>query len=287
MDATFNYLHFPLTYWHRKKDEPGGLLPLLSFGYIERKTTWVRSSFDTVNFSLILRGGGTYIHKGRKWRVTAPCVIMQLPGDFVEYGPEGGHEFWTELYLCYPESLMPSLRKSGLLPSRRLVWNMKNPTGAKLAIEDLANRAEEAQSTPRIDRIAERLILESRLRPAPRAVEQGVIKSILEEIRRDWRTSPDIGRIAKKHGISVATLKRRWAAAIGVPPARYAMGIRIGEACRQLVETTESVAGIGQACGFEDEFYFSRAFRRIQGIPPRDYRKAARRHSSETTSSKE
>ncbi len=279
MDTSFNYLHFPLTYWRRKKDEPGGLLPLLSFGYIERKEDWVRRSFDAVNFSLILRGGGTYIHKSRKWRVAAPCVIMQLPGEFVEYGPDGEHAFWTELYLSYPKHLLAALRKSGLLPLRRLVWNINNPTGVGLAIEDLANRAEDVQSTPRIDRIAERLILETRLRPAPRAVEQGEIKSILEDIRRDWRSSPDIEQIAKKHGISVATLKRRWAAAIGVPPAKYAMGIRIGEACRQLAETSKSIAEIAGDCGFEDEFYFSRAFRRIQGIPPREYRKSARRHS--------
>lgn len=287
MDATFKYLHFPLTYWRRKKDEPGGLLPLLAFGYIARKETWVRRSFDAVNFSLILRGGGTYIHKGRKWRVTSPCVIMQLPGEFVEYGPEREHTFWTELYLSYPKHLLPSLHKSGLLPSRRLVWNIKNPTGVGVAIEDLANRAEEVHSTPRIDRIAERLILETRLRPAPKAVEQGVIKSILEDIRRDWRSSPNTAQIAKRHGISVATLKRRWATAIGVPPAKYAMGIRIAEACRQLAETSNSVAEIAGNCGFEDEFYFSRAFRRVQGIPPREYRKAARRHSTGSSTTKE
>lgn len=287
MDASFNYLHFPLTFWRRKKDERGGLLPLQALGYIEHKQSWVRRSFETVNFSIILRGGGTYIHKGRKWRVTAPCVIMQRPGDFVEYGPEGPHAFWTELFLIYPETLMENLRNSGLLPSRRLVWSIKNPAGVRSAIEDLANRADEVQPAARIDRIVERLILETRLRPTPRAVEQEVIQNMLEDIRGNWRKPPNMEQTAKTYGISVATLKRRWASAIGIPPAKYAMGIRIGEACRQLAETSNSIAKIAQVCGFEDEFYFSRVFRRVQGIPPREYRKAALRHSPGSSTPRE
>jgi AraC-like DNA-binding protein len=280
MDTLFNYLHFPLTFWRRKHNEPGSLLPLLAFGYIEHKESWVRRSFETVNFSLILRGGGTYVHGGRKWSVKSPCVIMQMPDDFVEYGPDGNDGFWTELFFIYPKTLVPLLRKSGLLPSRGLVWDIKNPTGVRLMAEELAMRGEENQSAPRIDRIVERLILETRLRPTPKAIEQEVIKNTLEDIRQNWRTPPDMERIAQKNNISAATLKRRWASSIGVPPAKYAMSIRIGEACRQLVETSRSVAEIARDCGFEDEFYFSRAFRRIQGIPPREYRKAARRHSS-------
>lgn len=280
MDAIFNYLHFPLTYWRRKNNEPGGLLPLLAFGYIEHKEGWVRRAFDDVNFSLILRGGGTYMHKGRTWRITAPCVLMQLPGDHVEYGPDQPHGFWTELFLSYPGSLLGQLRKSGLLPSRRLVWTMQNTAGARLAMEELAQRSREVDAAPRLDRIAERIILETRMRATPRDAEQGAIKGILEDVRHNWKASPDIDTIARRHGMSVATLKRRWTAAIGVPPARYVMGMRIGEACRQLVETTQTIGEIARSCGFDDEFYFSRAFRRIQGIPPREYRKAARKHAS-------
>lgn len=45
------------------------------------------------------------------------------------------------------------------------------------------------------------------------------------------------------------------------------------QACRLLIETGDSISEVANACGFEDEFYFSRCFRRQFGSPPRTYRK--------------
>jgi AraC-like DNA-binding protein len=45
------------------------------------------------------------------------------------------------------------------------------------------------------------------------------------------------------------------------------------QACLLLIETSASISEIANACGFEDEFYFSRCFRRQFGSPPRTYRK--------------
>jgi transcriptional regulator GlxA family with amidase domain len=39
---------------------------------------------------------------------------------------------------------------------------------------------------------------------------------------------------------------------MGVTPARYAMGLRLQEACRLLNETTDSISEIANACGFDD-----------------------------------
>jgi hypothetical protein len=45
------------------------------------------------------------------------------------------------------------------------------------------------------------------------------------------------------------------------------------QACLLLIETSASISEIAKACGFDDEFYFSRCFRRQFGSPPRTYRK--------------
>ena len=73
--------------------------------------------------------------------------------------------------------------------------------------------------------------------------------------------------------MSVSTFQRRWNEAMGITPARYALGLRLQEACRLLIETSDSISEVANACGFDDEFYFSRCFRREFGIPPRSYRK--------------
>jgi transcriptional regulator GlxA family with amidase domain len=73
--------------------------------------------------------------------------------------------------------------------------------------------------------------------------------------------------------MSVSTFQRRWNESMGITPARYALGLRLQEACRLLIETSGSISEFANACGFDDEFYFSRSFRREFGSPPRTYRK--------------
>ena len=84
MDITFKNLSFPVTHWHEDDGPFRSLIPLRSLGFIPRKTGWVRSDFDSVNFSLILNGGGEFHRKGRCWKVEAPCVITQWPGEYLE-----------------------------------------------------------------------------------------------------------------------------------------------------------------------------------------------------------
>ncbi|NDG72305.1 MAG: hypothetical protein EBY32_13630 [Proteobacteria bacterium] len=78
MDIHFKNMSFPVNFWIAHEDSLRSLLPLRHVGFIDRKTGWVRSQFDTANFSLILNGGGEFHRKGRCWKVEAPCVITQL-----------------------------------------------------------------------------------------------------------------------------------------------------------------------------------------------------------------
>jgi transcriptional regulator GlxA family with amidase domain len=56
--------------------------------------------------------------------------------------------------------------------------------------------------------------------------------------------------------MSVSTFQRRWNEAMGITPARYALGLRLQEACRLLIETSDSISEVANDCGFEDEFFF-------------------------------
>jgi hypothetical protein len=69
MDIHFKNMSFPVNFWIAHEDSLRSLLPLRHVGFIDRKTGWVRSQFDTANFSLILNGGGEFHRKGRCWKV--------------------------------------------------------------------------------------------------------------------------------------------------------------------------------------------------------------------------
>lgn len=67
-------------------------------------------------------------------------------------------------------------------------------------------------------------------------------------------------------------LAKQFKAAYGMTPNKYVQLIRHREAKRMLRETTESVENIANAVGFDDLHYFSRMFRKWEGVSPRAYR---------------
>lgn len=68
--------------------------------------------------------------------------------------------------------------------------------------------------------------------------------------------------------VSVSSLQRAFAKYFGISPAQYLIGLRMNRALELLREDTLSVKEIAFLCGFADEKYFSRAFKKRYGTPP-------------------
>jgi AraC-like DNA-binding protein len=270
MDIHFKNLSFPVNFWNAHEDSLRSLLPLNQIGFIAHKTGWVRNQFDSANFSLILNGGGEFHKNGKVWKVETPCVITQWDG-YLEYGPSEPHEYWTELYFVYAKELMAKFVQCGFVEDSRPVWPISNPSALRPLLEELSRCLATKEKPARIDRIAERIILETLV--PPHVPPSSQISKALEAIRKNWQAPPDLESLAGKCKMSVSTFQRRWNEAMGITPARYALGLRLQEACLLLIETSDSISEVANACGFVDEFYFSRCFRRQFGIPPRSYRK--------------
>ncbi|MGA5899215.1 helix-turn-helix domain-containing protein [Streptomyces venetus] len=60
--------------------------------------------------------------------------------------------------------------------------------------------------------------------------------------------------------------------ATGATPYRYLTELRIASARTHLENGTETIAAIGQRCGFSGSEHFSRSFRRVMGCTPSQYR---------------
>ena len=77
-------------------------------------------------------------------------------------------------------------------------------------------------------------------------------------------------------GMSRTNFLRMFEATMGTSPINYLIRLRIAEASRLLRSTDQSVTEIAFDVGFSDSNYFSRQFRKAQGLSPRDYRKRHR-----------
>lgn len=82
--------------------------------------------------------------------------------------------------------------------------------------------------------------------------------------------------IASYVGISRSHLFRSFQNYMRKSPKEYLTEYRIKQACHLLKETGLSVSAIAYSVGFENNLYFSKAFKKQKGISPSEYRKIKR-----------
>jgi len=91
----------------------------------------------------------------------------------------------------------------------------------------------------------------------------------------DWT----VEELARQVGLSRSALHERFVHFIGLPPMQYLAQWRMQTASRLLRETRASIASIALDVGYDSVASFSRAFKRVVGMPPA----AWRRQQVETT----
>ena len=84
----------------------------------------------------------------------------------------------------------------------------------------------------------------------------------------------DVAEEIKRSGYSSDHFRRCFKAETGYTPLEYLTFLRINHAKKLLRSMPpQPVESIAVGCGFSDEFYFSRVFKKQTGTSPREYRK--------------
>ncbi len=86
-----------------------------------------------------------------------------------------------------------------------------------------------------------------------------------------------VDNLAREVGLSRSALHERFVEFLGHPPMHYLASWRIQLATRLLRESNRNVATIALEVGYDSEAAFSRAFRRMVGMPPATWRRAQTR----------
>ena len=78
--------------------------------------------------------------------------------------------------------------------------------------------------------------------------------------------------IADYVGLSRSHLFRSFETVLQTSPKEYLSQFRIKQACYLLRHSNLSVTAIANSVGFESSLYFSKAFKKIKHMPPREYK---------------
>ncbi len=95
------------------------------------------------------------------------------------------------------------------------------------------------------------------------------INFMLENLDRKLK----LEEMADEVKLSASHFSRLFTNRTGHSPIDYFIQLKIQRACRLLDNSDRSIAEVAREMGFEDQFYFSRLFRKVMNMSPRVYRK--------------
>jgi AraC-like DNA-binding protein len=92
----------------------------------------------------------------------------------------------------------------------------------------------------------------------------------------EYANPPPLPALARQLGISETRLKSGFKSMNGTTVMQYCLHKRIEAARFLLKEKRHSISEVGNIVGYEDHSAFSRAFRRLNGCTPREWRQSHR-----------
>ena len=98
------------------------------------------------------------------------------------------------------------------------------------------------------------------------------IKEAINYIEQNFQNNISIENIATVCGINRSYLGKIFRNSIGRSPQEFLMNYRMVKATELLKLTSLSIADISSAVGYENQLHFSRAFKNIYGVSPREWR---------------
>jgi len=226
----------------------------------------------------LLAGSGRYPDVNRRQqRMRAGDLIVIFPEIGHLYGPSAS-EHWNEFYVVFDGPVFDMWRQVGLL-------NPSQPVLHTEPIDEWLARLEGALQDPRPLTVAGRtgeicrflqvlteIVAPSSPEPTV-APEPAWLARACTLLEADLTQEIDLHSVASEIAMPYETFRKRFQQQVGVSPGRYRATRRIDAACALLQQPDLSMRAIAMSLGFSDEFHFSRRFKQITGLPPREFRR--------------
>jgi AraC-like DNA-binding protein len=107
-------------------------------------------------------------------------------------------------------------------------------------------------------------------RSSTTAIEPRSVKKVRDYLREHYSENISLSNLASVADLSPFHLVRVFSNKIGVPPHEYQTQVRI-TAAQRLMRNGSSISEAAIETGFFDQSHFSRHFKRITGLTPRNY----------------
>lgn len=209
-------------------------------------------------FSLRLSGTGSFEVAGKRF-VTSPGDVLFIPADTpykVEYSVS--------------ESIVVHFRSCNYYEAENI--DTENSAAIALLFRQLLQGWSEEHSVNQAKATIYE-ILEKIEKDKKRSAEDTAFTRCVEYIDEHFcEPELDIGTVCHIGFISASSLQRAFQTHFGLSPKQYLLKLRMNRAIELLTENALTVKEVSFSCGFSDEKYFSRVFKKRYGYPPSEMR---------------
>jgi AraC-like DNA-binding protein len=205
-----------------------------------------------------------------------------VPGDLIwvspsvahNYGPQEGH-FWNEFFVVFDGPIFDLWESRKMFDVFRPVQHLE---AAPLWIERLTKVCQTSAWSPNSATAAiidlQSILLDLiTLQTKTTEPDERWLVSAAHSIEQLSLPNESLSRIAERFGLSYETFRKKFTRRFGISPQQYRMRHLMQKAIVLLNENNFSVKETASRLGFCDEFYFSRAFRKLTGRPPSSLRR--------------
>lgn len=119
--------------------------------------------------------------------------------------------------------------------------------------------------------LVEQMLLELAEARAGAQKEDVWLRSVLDKL---GDVEPDYDAVANEMGISLASLRRKFKSATGMPLHTWVLQNRVARARTLLSETDLPIKAVAARLGYNNVYFFARQFRQMAGVSPGIYRKS-------------
>lgn len=221
------------------------------------------------------------IDREHEFHLTGPTVFLTSPGRYFEYwndSEEPRHHLWC----CFQGPRVERMLEGGLFPRPPAlpVYTPSSPEAFLHGMQELIALASSERGAERaVIRLEELLWLlrePAETRSFPSSTHRDFIEALQAGIElhpeREWNFEAE----ARKRFITLNHLNRLFRTFCRTSPHRAVIDSRMRRAAEMLLGTGDSVREIARAVGIENEFYFSRLFKKKYHLSPNAYRKEFR-----------
>ncbi len=237
-----------------------------------------RKGMDSYLFIEIVSGEGTLTYLGTEYRLRAgDCVFIDCDN---LYSHETSDDLWVLRWVHFYGDNLPKIYAKYVDRGGKPVFRPESISGFERVWSKLFDIAS-SDDYIRDMRINEglnellTLIMEESWPLDERAssTKRKDLEEILDYLQKHYAQKITLDELAERFFINKFYLTRIFKQQVGMSINQYLLQYRITKAKQALRFSNESVENIGYACGLGAPYYFSRVFKKVEGIPPGEFRK--------------